>query len=407
MRYFILCAFAFGVAGFDALAAGCEVTKPADAILCAIENHPNVLASKAGAMTADAGRDIASRWLNLELEGGAGYAEENGLRGAQIELGVMQTIETPARRGAKKGRALAEYTHANAAAGGAGEQAAAEMLFILNRLRQIDRERRALDETIGTFARLVKKYNARPALSPEDRVSKDLFGFALKNYDIERNRLAAENKKLLGNLNAILGIEKEMFVYPPRRWPAISDDGFDSSAELLKESANVIRANADYLGAKSSSFGGFRAGPYIQTAPGNTSRIDAYGVRFSMPLPLHFNFKLKEAGRASVAAAEYGMEAKRRELGAVLENLKSQYAAGVSILGTYDIDGMEKHHAETEKLFAGGRVGGALLIEAHRQMVDSVRAYHGYEMETLQALWGIYILQRKLLRNLDEVYYEK
>jgi hypothetical protein len=175
----------------------------------------------------------------------------------------------------------------------------------------------------------------------------------------------------------------------------------------MKESANVIKAKADYLEAKSSSFGGFRVGPYIQTEPGNFGKIDTYGVKFSFPLPIYSNSDLKSARKMSVSSAQFGLEAKRRELSANFANMKSQYATGVETLGSYDIASLEKNHAKVEKLFDGGRVGGALLIEAHRQMVDSVRAYHGYEMETLEALWGIYTLQRKLLANLDEVYYEK
>jgi hypothetical protein len=125
-----------------------------------------------------------------------------------------------------------------------------------------------------------------------------------------------------------------------------------------------------------------------------------------MPIPLFTNSRAVDAGRLSVAAAERKYEFKRQELEIQFSNLREQYDRGVNGLSKYNIENMEKHQANIQKMFQNGRVSGALLIEAHRQTLDNVKTYHEYELETLRALWKLYALQKKLLTNLDEVFHE-
>ncbi|MCL2025795.1 MAG: TolC family protein [Leptospirales bacterium] len=387
----------------------CKIDKATDAISCVLKKHPDIVQTQTQVSISSINKKNASRWLHPELEGEVGYsrAEEAGLA---AEFAVLQTIETPTKRSARRAQADAEYAYAFALSEEQKEQATTQMLAILNRLRQINREKRILDETTNTFAEVIKRYRVRPALSPEDQVSVELFGFALNNYRIEKNQLDNEEKELLGTLKTILccsvsAIQK-IFLYSPKVWPKIDAGSIENSADLAKEQANITRAKADYLDRKSSSFDRFSVGPYIQTKPGNINKIETYGVKFAIPIPIYSNTKPVEAGRMTLSSAELGFETKKRELETGMENLKAKYSLGIKTLASYNIQGMEKHHARAKRLFDGGRVSGALLIEAHRQMVDSIKAYHQYEMETLQALWKIYALQRKLLTNLSEVYDE-
>lgn len=414
MRHLRQCLFIFLIS-LTVSAAGaaevCEINKAADVIACAIKNHPNVVQAEAQVPIASINKELSSRWLNPELEGGAGYtreADESGLIG---EIAVMQTIETLTKRNARRTQADAEYDLAFAASAEQREQAAVQTLSILNRLRQIDRERYMLDETIKIFSAVIKRYKARPALSPEDRVTADLFGFVLTNHRIEKNQLDGEEKELAGNLKTILARDipalQKFFLYSPKVWPKIGADNVENSAVLTREQANITQARAAYLEAQSSSFSGFRIGPYIQTKPGEFGKIETGGVKFTIPIPIYSSAKPAQAWRMAVSAAESGYEAKKRELENSIDNLKSKYALGIAALGSYNVKEIEKHQARTKKLFGDGRVSGALLIESYRQMLDNVRIYHQYEMETLQALWRIYILQGKLLTNLDEVYDEK
>lgn len=392
--------------------AACEVASGKGVLSCALENHPNIIKSNAEGKIKSINKELSSRWLNPDFEAGLGYnREEADKRGVELDLAIMQPIEMPGKRQARINKAEAEYDFAATSVEEQKEIATVQVLTILNRLRQIDKEKRVLDETIGTFSKAIDQYKNRPVLSPEDEISLDLFRSALNNYRIERNQLQAEEKGYLSNLRTILNkdvaLSRKLFYFPPKVWPKLVADSIENSTDLQKENANIALAKADFLDAKYSNFGGLSVGPYIQTRPGDIDRVDAYGVRFSMPIPIYSNKKPAAAGRIAVKAAEQGYEARKRELSNVFDSLKEQYTFGVASLKKFDVGNIEGQHAKTEKLFKDGRVSNSLLIEAHRQMVDSVRAYHQYELETLQALWQVYALQRKLITNISEVAHEK
>jgi hypothetical protein len=274
MRYLsYLSAFAVLCAANTAAAVevnSCAIRRATDVLSCAIQNHPNVVQAKSQIPIAGINKEISSRWLNPDLDGGVNYATEDDGTGWQAELAIMQTIETSSKRQARIGKAAAELASAATLTEEQKEITAFQVLSILNRLRQIEKEQKLLQKTIATFENVIKKYKARPALSPEEKISLDLFQFALNSYRLEKDQLASEEKGYAGNLKIILNsdiaITDKVFLYPPQVWPTISD-GTINSIELAKENINIDRANADYLDAKSSSFGGIRVGPYIQTKP--------------------------------------------------------------------------------------------------------------------------------------------
>ena len=74
---------------------------------------------------------------------------------------------------------------------------------------------------------------------------------------------------------------------------------------------------------------------------------------------------------------------------------------------TFTLEKSERQLARTENLFKNGRLSSSLLIESHRQLLDNLRLYHQYELETLNSLWQLYAMERKLITNISEVSYEK
>jgi outer membrane protein TolC len=417
MKYIIAMAFAMfiGLAVVKSAPASeiCTINQATDVLNCALKQHPSLLQAQYQISISNINKNIADRWLtpNLELSGGYNQEEEDN-KGLEMELAIMQPIETATKRQARINKAKAEVDAATTGFEGQKEITAFQVLNVLNRLRQIQKERDVLIETLKTFSDIITKYKARPTLSPEEKISLDLFQFVLNSYQLEKNQLATEEKTYINNLKSILNIpfsaNEKIFYYPPRVWPSIkASSTIENSADLLQEQVNIKRAKADVLEAKASSFGGLSIGPYLQTRPGDAGRINAYGLRISAPLPFYSNLKSVAAGNLAVQAAEQNYEAKKNELMNNLAGLQEQYILGVSALKQYDVDSIHDKHIRTEELFKTGRVSGALLIEAHRQMLDGIKIYHQYELETLQSLWRIYALQRKLLTNLNEVCYEK
>lgn len=392
----------------------CQTNNARAVLECALKQNRNILSSNAAISVAGINKDISKRFLNPELEITGGYSNgtDEDERGMIMGLAVMQTIETPTKRKAKIDQAKARLTAATAGYTEQKEIITVQVLTILNRLRQIEKEQSALSETIATFQHIIKRYGEQSALSYEDRVSADLFKLALNNYQIEKNQLTAEEKSYIANLQSILNfpvkMNRKLFFYAPQTWPKISPTpSVENSVDIALQKAEVDQSRAEFLDAKTSSFSSFSVGPYIDSQPGQFGRADEYGLKFSLPIPIYSSKSAATAGRISYQNAEQNFEAKKRELEFSYNSLREQYNNGTKALRTFGIGNIENKHKQTENLFDTGRVSSSILIEAHRQMIDSIRIYHQYELETLQSLWKLYALQGKLLGNVKEVAYAK
>lgn len=392
--------------------AACPIRKASDILNCAIATAPNIANANALVPVAKINADLARRWLNPELELGGGYsAEYDAPRGMQYDAALMFTIETPARRGARTGRANAEYAAANISAEEQKEAVASSVMAALNRLRQLDRELAVLAEATATFGKVIKKYKSRPALSPEDKVSLELFQIALNVNKIEHDRARQDQRILKTGLATILGVEIpgkfKPFLSAPSIWPDLSAAEISAdSVDLSKENITFDIAKANYLDAKSAMFPGIRVGPYAGTRPGDFGKIDTFGVKMAIPVPFFSGGKNSEMGKMMVDAAEQSMQFKKTAMANDFTMLKEKYRVGVKSISGIDITVLEKSHATADKMFASGRISSSLFIEAHRQVLDGIKTYHEYEMETLGAMWRIYALQHKLLTNLKELYHE-
>ena len=227
---------------------------------------------------------------------------------------------------------------------------------------------------------------------------------------MENNKLSMEIDQLVNNLKTIINYDiaynKNIFFYPPAKYPKITDVDVTNSIALQQENANVALANAYLQDQKNYNFTDFSIGPYLTTSP-NVQSVDTVGVRVTLPIPVYSNKKTTQAGELAVSTAQYKYNAKKVELDNTYKQLKNQYEKGVTLLKSFDIAKSEKQLTRTENLFKNGRLSSSLLIESHRQMLDSLRLYHQYELETLNSLWQLYAMQRKLITNISEVSYEK
>lgn len=400
-------------AGTSIAASDCNITNANSVLDCALKYSPNIISANSDVSIANINKDISKRFLNPDLEITGGYSKEKDAdKGMIMGLSLMQTLETPTKRKAKINKASAELATATAGYTEQKEITTVQILTILNRLRQIEKEKSVLNETILTFSDIIKKYSNQSALPYEDQVAADLFKLALNNYQIENNQLIAEEKSYLANLQSILNIpikmNKKLFFYPPKIWPRINkESSIDNSVDIAIQEADVARYKADLLDAKTSSFSGISVGPYVNTRPGKLGTADEYGIKFSLPIPIYSNKSAVSAGKIAMQNAEMNLEAKKQALTFNFASLYEQYTKGITALKNFGIEDINRKHKQTEKLFDTGRVSTSILIEAHRQVWESVRTYHVYELETLQSLWKLYALNGKLLKDVKEICYAK
>lgn len=394
-----------------AYAEECTINSASDVLKCAFLNNPEIILADSNKQIAGINKDVTGRWLNPNLEAGVGYnMEEIDNYGVELDFALTQTIENPAKKKARVNKFAAEYNTAELMAESKKEMVTLQVLNVLNRLRQIEKERDILNKAINAYVRVIKSYESRPVLSPEDEVSLTLFYSVLNNYRMENNKLSMEIDQLVNNLKTIINYDiaynKNIFFYPPAKYPKITDVDVTNSIALQQENANVALANAYLQDQKNYNFTDFSIGPYLTTSP-NVQSVDTVGVRVTLPIPVYSNKKTTQAGELAVSTAQYKYNAKKVELDNTYKQLKNQYEKGVTLLKSFDIAKSEKQLTRTENLFKNGRLSSSLLIESHRQMLDSLRLYHQYELETLNSLWQLYAMQRKLITNISEVSYEK
>ena len=101
--------------------------------------------------------------------------EEIDNYGVELDFALTQTIENPAKKKARVNKSAAEYNTAELMAESKKEMVTLQVLNVLNRLRQIEKERDILNKAINAYVRVIKSYESRPVLSPEDEVSLTLF----------------------------------------------------------------------------------------------------------------------------------------------------------------------------------------------------------------------------------------
>lgn len=399
----LLCAHAAAADG------ACEITDALSVLNCAVMQNVDVLTAKADVGIGRLNKEQAERLFFPTMEITGGYANGTDDRGFKAELAVMQTFDTPAARKAKIDGAAAEVRLSEARETAQKQRVALQVLSLLNRLRQIGRETDVLSESAAAYAKVIAKYNQKSALSYEDGISLELFKMALDNQKIEINRLNGEQDgafaELQSFLNQKIAPSKTLFLHAPKAWKTVDSDAesFENGAEIQESKAVLAKAKASYAESKTANFGSFGIGPYLSSQAGNLGKLDEAGIKLSFPLPVYPNNKASAAGRIAFQSAQNKLEADKRRAAFEYEALSKRYRQGVETLKGIDIASVEKRHAQTEKLFATGRVGASVLIEAHRQIAEAVQSYHQYELETLESLWRLYVLQGKLLSNLTEV----
>lgn len=405
---FVLAIFISLVATKNTYAKAYKIENAEDVINCVLETHPNIIQAKTALPIAKENAKQANKWLNPEFDGGVGYNRDKEDKGVEFEAAILQTIELSGKRDARKNRAKSEIDLAILEEIEQKELVAFDILTTLNRARQIDSEKSILNETILSIKNTIKKYNNRPVLSPEDEISLEVFELALNDYEIEIDQLKNEEKELSKKLNRAtnqnIKISKKIFLYAPKNWKNINqkEEKISESTELLKEDINIKIAKAGYLEAKAANFSEVRVGPYVQTKPNDFGRVDTYGMKVSFPIPIFSNSSQKKAGRLAVLAAEQNYDFKKREIEDTYSILQDRYNSGVKRLKKSSIKNIEQRHKKIESLFSKGRVSSSLFIEVHRQMVDVIKSNNQYEMETMQALWSIYLIEQNLINNIKE-----
>lgn len=393
-----------------ASASSCKLANGFDVLECALGNNPDILRSNAQIPVYDQYQKQSKKWFKPEVDAGLNYTKGDDDKGVQLELAVMQNIENPSKRKAQIDQAEAFLASSKIISEEEQNQTSFEVLTLLNRLRQISKEKSVVNEAIQTFENVLGKYKKIASLSPEDEISAEVFDMALKGYKIEYAQLLDEENNYHNRLKTMLNIDSKTidnswFLSSPKIWPDFSNDELqiENSVDMRKEKVAIDLAKANHMEVKASNFSGVNVGPYIATRPGDMGKLDTYGIKFSFPIPINSNKNGIKGSNFALKAAEQSYELKKIELEKNIEMLVAQYNSGKKFLQNTEVHSFEKRHKNVENLFATRRASASIFIEAHKQIIEATRTYNKYELETLQSLWSIYSIKQKLTTNFREV----
>ncbi len=376
-----------------------------DLLLCAIENHPDLIRGKGSLKQADSLEYQASQRPNPELNVKSVYGKNRGDSVIGNEFNLAHTFEIGGKRAARIGKANAEKEQISSEFMKTKEDVYISVLKTLYRIRQVHSEMKALDEALDTFSKLKRMYKSRPRLAPEQEVSLSVFQLAEGDYKLKKSNLENEEYALERSVETAIGREfpHKDSLLPERKqdWPEYSRDGEFKGSQIKLTQSELKNAQAEVELARSNSWPDLKIGPTIQSQTEGPHTYMTYGLNITLPIPV---FQANEGGKAVAEAgfsrAEQNLDLRKKELNQEYKILQNQYQKSTkSLKESASLSEIERRHLAVDRQFARGVISTSLIIEAHRQMLDFTKTQNEQELMALEALLRLQVLHGTLFEG--------
>jgi len=270
------------------------------------------------------------------------------------------------------------------------------------RLSHLTKEIKIEQESVDTFNKIVKQYQGRKALSPDQDVSLEVFKMALSDHQFNLNKLRSESEKIILELKAVTGIDKDVILkhLPPAKsnWQKVeSEENVLNSPQVQVAQAEVELSKSQNDRAKADTWPDLKIGPTIQESKSGNETEKLAGVSLSMPLPiLSFNGGNRDYTKEKMRESQMSLELTKQKLNAYRKQLTEKYNSTVLILkSVIDSKTIASKHVKIEQQFFKGVVNSSLIIEAHRQLFDLESRRNEAELEALESLGQLLIIDNK------------
>lgn len=349
--------------------------------------------------------DRAGQFLNPDVTFGSWRGNANNLDWKQTDISVLQPIELGGKRSGRIEYARAQAELARGGLSKSRNDVRASALLTLHRLRQLLYEKTLIEEAQVAFDKLIKSFKRRPQLSPEQSTSLFLFQMAKRDYDLQHTEALNELQTLNTEVRRISGLEVAQVVpILPKKveaWPQINNTGELRSPELQIAKARVELSKSELNLAKSESWPTPSIGPSYTDQNQFGEQAKVWGVVVSTKLPLlSTNQGGRAAARETVNLNERSLQFATNKLELDRANLLASYNTSIGTLKATNVDDtIHKKHEQIESYFLRGLVNSALVIEAHRQILDSQRTYNSSELNTLDKYYRIRIIEGTFLEG--------
>ena len=378
--------------------SACKKMESAKAILdCALLNHPKVLMALRALEQAKASIDWAGQIPNPELSGAGNYGRSLGDTVVSSQVSLLQPIYFGGVVSSRKQKARAELSLSETDLLSSKEEVALNTVINLYRANQILSELEIIDETVSTFDKILEQFKSRVKLSPDQRASVNVFELVRSDFILKRSIVLQEEQRIgqFFEISIGIGIEQIRKVSPSQIvWPDILVDEVKSSA-IQTPFANLQVAHAESNLANSLSWPTFKLGPSISYVYQGGIQYPSYGIGFSIDLPI-FNIKggQRSYAHSGVLKHKTKFEIAKRTLDQRKYRVVAQYnILRESLSNSASMEQLKVKHHKLEALFLKGLISPALVIEAHRQMLEYIMNRNEREIEARRLLWASYILK--------------
>ncbi|MDO8519846.1 MAG: TolC family protein [Deltaproteobacteria bacterium] len=379
-----------------AVETACVIASTQDILACALKNHPDIIRSETAAERDHMLVKMARQRPNPEITSKVVTGTNDSPVNLATETTLFHTLELGWKRGARihQARALGELADAGLLE--TREEVSFNMVLALNRLRQIRAEKEFLAEAVSTFGKIIRQFKSRSLLPPEQEISLSVFEVARGDYELQKNVLLDDERELITFVELGTGTSfdkiKKFLPNPKKRWPEIVDKAGEGKASAIqKAEAELKKAKASLQAARRDIWPDMKMGPTVETEKRGRETEWIAGGSVSFPIPLlSLNSGTRAFARLDRAQAKSGLETVLKKTAFERANALQRYRASVADLSRVKT-GLEKHR-RIEALFEKGFVSSPLVIEAHRQLIDTTKNIHQREIVALEALWRIYII---------------
>ena len=375
---------------------------------CALENHPLILQAQASLEQSSHLIEIAQQRPNPEFDSDQAFGRSEDRAVLNTNLSFNHIFELGDKRSSRIAKASAEIEIMDAGLLQSKEEAALETAVTLFRLRQIRTEMFVIREALQTFAELKTHLLARHRITPEQSVILTTFKLVESDYKISLAQLDGEEGSLRMKISFILGrtVKPEGTQLPSVKtgWPHFSLNEPESilrGSQMLKWSAELKLAEREVSLAESSAWPNLKVGPVYQINTQGGVSYQAFGFNLSAELPI---YQRNEGGKAFAESGVdrlkvYRLNGIRKLLNDRGQEIFRYQAALEAFKANSALSNVNRHHGQMETLFKSGLIQSANVIETHRQLVDLTRNVNRQELAAVEALWKLYALEGRILRE--------
>lgn len=372
-----------------------------DIINCALMLHPSIRKTKYKLDTASKLIKKASQIPNPSLN--SRYVKGN--QNSELESNLLFNLELGGKRKSRK--KYAESVKNEVVALQEQIKAEVKILTVLNlyRLRQIFDEKRAIDETLHAFSRVIKQLKELPRLTAEQEGSLILFQMAYEEAKFQKSEIFEEERKLEHYFHVATGHSlkeiKPFLPKPPKVWPKInshySTNEISPEVKKLKSTAKI---EENYLKIqKSESWPNLKLGPSFSFETDNGTENKMFGLNVQIPIQIfHANDGGKSYAKKRWIEAKKNVEITQSEESHERFEQSRIYESSVHLLNqTMNKYKVGIQQDKLEMMYLRGVISSSIFLESLKQKLSYLKSRNKREMAALKALWNIYKFNGKVL----------